>query len=119
MKPKWIQKTSYITLSDDAGQLMHCPACGHGYTHHERIEVFQRDIEDAKTGLHISAEGTDMDIDRDMADNPSYRRNGIRIYFSCESCCSDDSDHPRFSVTIVQHKGRTFFEAQYYVEDKS
>jgi hypothetical protein len=54
-----------------------------------------------------------------MADNPSYRRNGIRIYFSCESCCSDDSDHPRFSVTIVQHKGRTFFEAQYYVEDKS
>jgi hypothetical protein len=116
MKTKWIQKTSYITLSDDAGQLMHCPKCGSGYTHQTRVDVFQRDIEDAKTGLRISIEGTTTNISRDMAHNPSYRRDGIIIYFWCEGC---GEDHPGFSIIIVQHKGRTFFEAQYYVEDKS
>jgi DNA-directed RNA polymerase subunit M/transcription elongation factor TFIIS len=116
MKTKWIMKTSYITLSDDAGQLMHCPACGYSYTSHERVDVYQRDSEDSATGIHVSVHETDVDIDRVMGFNPSDRRNGIRIYFSCEGC---GEDHPGFSITMVQHKGRTFFEAQYYVEDQS
>ncbi len=119
MKTKWIMKTSNLTFSSDSlglGMHMHCPVCGHDCTHHERVDVYQRDSEDAKTGTHLSIDGTHVYTSRSMQDNPSYRRNGLRIYFSCESC---GPDYPHFSVTMVQHKGRTFFEAQYYVEDQS
>jgi hypothetical protein len=119
MKRKWIEKTSNLAFSSDSwglGMHMHCPACGHDYTHQTRIEVHcrQDDASDAP-GQRVIVDGVKVHIDRDMTNNPSYRRDGIRIYFWCELC---GSDRP-FSVTIVQHKGRTFFEAQYYVEDKS
>jgi len=118
MKTKWIEKTSNVTFSSDSlglGMHMHCPTCGHDCTHQTRVEVYHRqgDASDAP-GQRVIVDGVTVHVDRDMTNNPSYRRDGIRIYFQCEL-----EDHPEFSVTIVQHKGRTFFEAQYYVEDKS
>ena len=56
-----------------------------------------------------------------MKTNPSYRRGGIRIYFTCEGCGNtlQGDDLPPYELLIYQHKGRTFFETVYYIEDNS
>ncbi len=90
-----------------------CPKCGDFNLHHSNVEIFNRDKEDAKEGLHVETHDQLVFVDRDMADNPSSRRNGFRILFSCESCHTDvntgEALEPDMWLMISQHKGATEF----------
>jgi hypothetical protein len=99
---------------------MLCPVCKDPHTCHERVEVFNRQ-EDADTGTHVTIVGSSVKVDKDVRDNPSRRRDGVRIYFTCEHCHHEiniDSP-PMFQLLLIQHKGNTLFETVYYIEDKS
>lgn len=69
------------------GELV-CPNCGGQFLHHFYVEVFERDSYESKNGLVITVQGG-VHISAspdDMARNPSERRDGLRILFSCEFC---------------------------------
>jgi hypothetical protein len=95
MKPKFDKNHPNVLL---------CPKCGNNNLHQFKVETFAR-VEDSAKGIHVIVEGTDiMKLDNDMSGNPSARRDGVSIHFSCESC-------PQVSVlTVVQHKGTTYLE---------
>ncbi len=116
---KWTQvQGGLVTKSEDRDALA-CPSCEYTYTHQSIIEVFARQ-EDCD-GIHTCVRGETVMTDRNMSANPSPRRQGIRIYFTCESCHGEDGDNypPPYELLIFQHKGQTFFETVYYTEDKS
>lgn len=83
-----------------------CAYCGSENLHHYEVQVFQRHKED-------SPEGTLTEVEEDMVatytnhsmeDNPSGRRNGVRILCDCENC------EELTEIRILQHKGCTYFE---------
>lgn len=80
-----------------------CVGCGEPNLHHEKVEVFYRDGEDAEQGYHVVCTH-DVTIGRSMIGNPSRRRDGVRIVFNCEHCDA------KTELTIVQHKGSTYLE---------
>lgn len=90
---------------NDLNQLQ-CAGCGFEYTHCESIEIFhQVDDTSKKNGVHITVKGlAELKIDRDISRNPSARRDGVRMTFSCENC------DVLSVLTIAQHKGNTFVE---------
>lgn len=88
-----------IRCVDGSGTLM-CPYCESVFTHHERIEVFDRS-EDAKRGVHFVVDAEKVVVDADLSGNPSCRRHGLLIYLWCEEC------QRRFVLAISQHKGCT------------
>jgi hypothetical protein len=83
-----------------------CPNCGDEYLHHQSIEVYCRDKQDAESGLMTEISGGVTTITRDMKGNPSQRRDGIIITFDCETC-----DH-KSKILIVQQEGKTFFSME-------
>jgi hypothetical protein len=116
---KWTQvKGEFVTESQGADMLV-CPACKFNYTHQEAVEVFDR-LEDSD-GIHACVSRGTITMDRNMHENPSPRRQGLRINFTCESCHYEDSENcpPPFELLIYQHKGQTFFNTVYYIEDNS
>jgi len=83
------------------GAELKCPACGGNYLHHEIIEIWDR-VEDANDGLHIIIKDGKTLIDTDdFAGNPSLRRHGLTITFSCEGCPAKPV------LSFAQHKGNT------------
>ena len=71
--------------------------------HQKSVEIFDRE-EDEETGLHVVAErDKQLLVDEDMSNNPSSRRQGLKINFSCECC--EGKVH---TLNIAQHKGTTF-----------
>jgi hypothetical protein len=80
-----------------------CPYCGEAATHHDRVEIYDRN-EDAATGLHVVVDGEQLTADHNLTGNPSSRRHGLRVWFWCE-CCGGR----RFALTITQHKGVSHF----------
>jgi len=80
-----------------------CPSCGGIFLHHERVEVFER-AEDQNQGIHVSIEEGKVAIDTGLMGNPSARRHGLNIYFSCEGCSA------KLILTVAQHKGNTFVD---------
>jgi len=107
--------------------LLACPHCLYNYTHQEKVEVFIRDDDDYQVlGIKTTINNQITTVSKDdMKTNPSTRRDGIRIYYSCESCHAYDEEYgsgsnpPLFELLIYQHKGQTFFETVYYIEDNS
>lgn len=85
---------------DSYGADLLCPACGFTYLHHTSVEIFERS-EDAENGVHITVEGGKATVDNSLKGNPSSRRHGLRIRFSCEGCEATPV------LTIKQHKGKT------------
>lgn len=81
---------------------LECPSCGDTYLHHEVVEVYQRESEDAPRGLHVTVGSPAMAIDTAQDGNPSRRRNGLRIRFRCEGCEAEPA------LVIEEHKGQTF-----------
>ena len=83
-----------------------------------RIEVFFRDSEDSKTGLHIDAEINADNwhgpykpkyiVDGDMSRCPSYRRHGIVMYFDSQQDFRSIKSKQSFVIIINQHKGNEF-----------
>ena len=127
-KPKrWIKyeaELNYALSPEPDAILMQCPHCLYEYTHTSRVEVYNRQVEDGYCWRH-AVMGSKVKSSVDSRDNPSPRRNGIRIYFTCESCHSDAmipypfDAPPEFELLIYQHKGQTFLKTVYYIEDKS
>jgi len=92
---------SWIEWDGDQSYLI-CPGCGGSNLHQVKVEVFNRDREDSKTGLHVEIVGQMLSLDEDINDSPSDRRDGLDIYFGCEEC-------PEIvRLSIYQHKGTTY-----------
>jgi len=98
--------------------------CGFDYLHQGNITIFQRS-EDASITTMIAQDGKTVqvsDFPSDDTCNPSPRRHGLILEFSCESCGVEwgPGDHPGESVVkahrepqrlaIFQHKGQTYME---------
>ena len=84
--------------------MVRCAGCGELNLHAFRVQVFERRQEDAEDGRVVEVMyGKPIDTRNDAEHgNPSGRRNGIRIYFSCECC-------PHISVlALYQHKGTEY-----------
>ncbi len=95
---------SLVRYSEVFDGAIRCP-CGGDHLHHQTIEVFTRDGEDAPQGTVVMVRHHQASVRRDsMTDCPSGRRSGIRIRFECESC-----DQKR-ALVLVQHKGHTLVE---------
>jgi hypothetical protein len=101
----------------DRGCLV-CPSCGGDNLHHDRVDVYWREHEDAPSSLaKINAvSGAEMDRGGPFENrheiygvavsegNPSARRHGVRIWFECELCDAD------VFMNIAQHKGLTMVD---------
>jgi len=117
-KPKvWEQWTDdSIKISGDG---LTCPSCNCQNLHQETVEVYQC-YEDSD-GIRTVATLTATTIDTNLKNNPSARRNGLRIFFRCEHCHFDNLEEygappPLFELTIAQHKGSTYMQFVYYEE---
>jgi len=98
-------------------KVLKCPACGYEYTHQEYYEIYQC-LEDSP-GIHTTTTLAGTIVDLVMDNNPSPRRDGIRMYFRCEGChglMQEGVNPPLFELLIYQHKGVTVFETVYYEE---
>ena len=97
-------RTSY---SDDVSALL-CPRCGGECLHHLGVTVFDRS-EDAsmltKIGVNGSTVGIEL-VQSTQSGNPSNRRDGVVIRFSCEQC-NWGGRTDVIELTIAQHKGTT------------
>lgn len=90
-----------MNISDDGS--LQCPNCFSICLHHDEIQIFHRDKEDSNSGLKLTVtKKQQTTLASDMKGNPSQRRNGVRIKFSCENC------HIKSALLIHQHKGTTF-----------
>jgi hypothetical protein len=79
-----------------------CPLCRSNFLHHEIVETFERN-EDDKKGMHTIVTHEQVDVKYDsLDDNPSSRRNGLKIKFFCEQC---QKKLP--TLVLSQHKGQT------------
>jgi hypothetical protein len=85
------------------GAELECPKCNGNYLHHAKVEVFDRH-EDQPEGLHVVIGDQDVHIDKVLTGNPSARRHGLKIYFSCENCNAVPV------LTVAQHKGQTYID---------
>lgn len=97
MQPK------FDAYQERCGAELLCPSCGFNYLHHEQVEIFERE-EDQEHCIHVSVAEGKATIDTSPAGNPSSRRHGLRIHFSCEGCSA------RPILTIAQHKGNTLVD---------
>lgn len=84
-----------------------CPDCGNGNLHQIWVESYFRE-EDAKVGkfCQASREGYAAFHGLLPDHNPSQRRDGIRIGFTCEHC-TDEVESGTFVLAVAQHKGST------------
>ena len=119
-KPKaWERHTDVLELGAaySNNSTLLCPACKYDYTHQEYYEIYQRNED--YSGIHTVVKLHGTTVDTIMKDNPSSRRQGMRMYFSCEGCHGDQEEGvnpPLFELLIYQHKGVTVFETVYYEE---
>lgn len=97
-----IQLNSETTGDEHA---LACPGCGSTNLHHHRVDVYRRNREDDNQGLRASVYSVgSVIVGNNMDGNPSERRDGVRMHFTCEMC-------PALSeLTIVQHKGTTYLQ---------
>ena len=93
--------SDYTIEVDDEGVLT-CPVCGDTNLHQKQTQVFNRDEDRLTPGVAIDESGQTFSL-LESGKNPSGRRGGVRIHFSCEQ-----HEIPELDLTIVQHKGTTF-----------
>ena len=95
-----------VEIAED-GELL-CPCCGENYLHHDVVEVYSRDSEDAPSRATVIMGQGDLFCGPERLigarGNPSSRRQGLRIGFWCETCDQQPS------LTIAQHKGVTYVQ---------
>ena len=83
-----------------------CPNCGSENVHMYKVEVFIRDAEDCEEGTHTEIQGLILKQNPSMKGNPSGRRNGVKMTFTCEQCPQ------HFNLLIAQHKGWEMIETR-------
>jgi DNA-directed RNA polymerase subunit M/transcription elongation factor TFIIS len=97
----------YDDMNSDSDALV-CPRCGYNYMHHENIIVYNRS-EDEKETTVTTIEGMDVvtkKVPSAEANNPSTRRHGLTITFTCEGC--EEKYKDEFELHLAQHKGNTY-----------
>ena len=93
-----------------ADETLRCPRCGEDYLHQGRVEVFHRVTEgEPSRGVTVDRGVPIADL---SAANPSERRDGLLIFFSCGYCDLEARDLP---LAVYQHKGRTIVEWRWVV----
>jgi len=88
---------------EGSGALLECPSCHGNHLHHEKVDVFERE-EDRSDGIHVLVAAGAAAVDTNLKGNPSSRRHGLSIHFSCEHC------QAKPILTISQHKGNTWID---------
>ena len=83
--------------------ILHCPDCGSSYLHHGAVTVYSRKEDndhtlETRVADRVAESGI---VPSKLSSNPSSRRDGISIAFSCEMCPA------RLELTFAQHKGQT------------
>jgi hypothetical protein len=106
--------SQFVEFTELSDEVLKCPRCGDEYLHQSDIEIFNRG-EDKTTGLHLIVLADSLQMDPDVVDgNPSGRRQGMRILFSCEHCegvaWEKGESAPQMWLTISQHKGNTYVQ---------
>ena len=79
--------------------------CGERNLHQEWVIAYFR-MEDAEQGLRSISHAGGSRFDTSQIGNPSPRRSGITIWFSCEHCTGLTT-----KLHIYQHKGSTIIES--------
>lgn len=87
-----------------------CPSCGGDNLHHYRVLVYTRSSEDSETGTVVDVDNKQTTTYNSvpMWENPSGRRDGLRILCTCETCADI------VEISVVQHKGTTFLSTDIY-----
>lgn len=95
---------------------LECPICKNANLHQKKTEIFQRE-ENEEKGLHVSIKDKEVTIDENIDNNPSFRRQGLIIYFECEHCdgVPDEMKKAEYSTRLViyQHKGSTIIQMEH------
>jgi hypothetical protein len=97
-----------MILKDDR---LACPECDGTYLHQEEVDIFVRKREDhSSNAITVDPYGS---CHAGMpSNNPSPRRNGLIVYFTCEHCHYNLKYEKKlaFRLAIYQHKGETIIE---------
>jgi hypothetical protein len=146
-RKKWerVEEEFYCKLVKGIGDVFECPSpsCSSLFTNTQNVEVFNRKEDDVNE-FHALIYSQSAMINNVTPDNPSIyaphpevfklgnpspRRQGIRIFFKCESCHGVNVDYwtqmqfrinpPDFELLIYQDKGNTILKTVYYIEDNS
>lgn len=95
----------FTTGSGSGRADMVCPRCGSAYLHHQSVTSFDRS-EDAQvlSETTVSCGEAKMKmVDSSTSRNPSARRDGLEVVFTCVGC----EEGRTLSLFISQHKGQT------------
>jgi hypothetical protein len=93
-----------------------CPCCGGQYLHQCRVDVFSRPDGEDQPSISTVVHHHDPNQTWTKAKNPSLRRQGVIIYFWCETCAAgsppgptniDDNYELPLGLAISQEKGIT------------
>ena len=105
-----------IVVVKTSGRLteLQCPRCGGLSLHQNVIQVFHRSEDDPKVWKTVITENS---VETKLAvsltsDNPSPRRQGMTISFSCEDC-GIDRENDVLDLHLYQHKGSTVLRWRY------
>jgi len=107
-KMKRITEKQIMTQDMGSAFALRCPRCGWDFIHQLGAIVFHRG-EDAPSVVQTNVLGDNVSmavVPSDKAQNPSDRRQGLAIQFSCEHCGGGDADNV-LELTLAQHKGYT------------
>ena len=90
----------------DKSNAVVCPTCGGSYSHQGAVTVYDRAEDESKTQVTEIDDGRiwSQPIGSKHTNNPSRRRNGVRIVIDCESGC------PSRDLVVYQHKGSTYVQ---------
>lgn len=88
------------------GDVLICSQCDGTYLHHYETVVYDRKEDSEMTAVTEVRPGrVHHAVERsDSVKNPSSRRHGVVIRFTCEGCEGVKE------ITVVQHKGQTFIK---------
>lgn len=101
--------------SHDNTDILLCPTCGEGYMHLLSVETFDVSDSGSRPGIHVHAPVESVSpvmIDSDVSRNPSARRSGALLAFVCEFCSPEDWSLPTHVISLANHKGGVYVEAE-------
>lgn len=105
---KELLKTTAATIAHSQGSsgddALLCPRCGSNNLHHGRVTVYDRGEDAPLTAVSVIDGCEIFHTERESirCANPSARRHGLAILFTCEGCGVWSE------LTIEQHKGETY-----------
>ena len=81
-----------------------CPNCGDRYLHHAAVRVYNRKEDASNCRKTFAGDDHSRTSISDNRENPSRRRDGLTIDFTCEGCSGGEVVA---QLCVAQHKGTT------------